>query len=775
MKRNKFSVILNTLLAIILIAIFGISFISGPIMMDATSATTYTKTINADNIVIRAQDGYIPNSTYDRIGLESPQDIVLDTIVEDGEEVEYAYILDKGTTSKPFLVMFKLTDIANETTAVTRISLTPLPYISSPTGLWMQTTTVNGVKRKEMYIADSGASYTETFNVNGIETKYTFTGLIYRVQFDLNTNQLLLNQYDIIHEPVEECPEIDASACAIDKAACSICAEGQYIMKTPAFGQTTEFKPVKVAVDTAGNIFIASTGTIAGMIELTYSGEFVSFFVVNTVKYNFLYQFIRKYGTEEQLNKIDYDNPESFYNVFIDNQDLVYSVTKNTTTVFDKYSTGGTSILENPVKFPSLQEKQLNLNDAYVTKDGLMFVAIDSGLIYVYAPDGQLIFFFGSTVKSSDTGVQSIVGFFQELTAIAVDKNNNIWTVDSSGAFLQTFSPTSYANSIYKAIISFNNHDYETSEEAWREVLTYDSLSVLANDGLGKAYYYSGDYQESLNYFRASKNRALYSNVFWELRNDYLQANLAVILIVLIVIILAIVIINYLFKNVKKLQAFKVKMSGIKENRVWKDFTVGFRLIKKPGDTFYELKVKRRGSFVVATIHYILAIIAIMLNTYSYALPFQYVTTNTLSGSTVFFATVAIMLAFVLCNYLVSAINNGEGTFMEIYKFTGYCMLPIIICLPLAVGVSYGLTLNEQVIISVLKVLGFGGTGILLVLGIIETHNYTFGQTVKNIILTIIFIVLLAIVIVVMVVMFDQIVSFLEVLWKEVKLRVGWY
>ena len=116
-----------------------------------------------------------------------------------------------------------------------------------------------------------------------------------------------------------------------------------------------------------------------------------------------------------------------------------------------------------------------------------------------------------------------------------------------------------------------------------------------------------------------------------------------------------------------------------------------------------------------------------------------------------------------------------QTSFLDIYKFTGYSLLPMIICLPLGVGISYGLTLNEEVVITLLKTIGFWGTGIYLVIGILETHNYTFGQTVKNILLTIIFMVLFIIICMVVVIMVDQIKTFIETIWKEVKLRVGWY
>ena len=99
----------------------------------------------------------------------------------------------------------------------------------------------------------------------------------------------------------------------------------------------------------------------------------------------------------------------------------------------------------------------------------------------------------------------------------------------------------------------------------------------------------------------------------------------------------------------------------------------------------------------------------------------------------------------------------------------------MIICLPIAVGVSYALTLNEQVILTILQALAFWGSGIILVIGILETHNYTFSQTVKNIILTVVFMVLFLIICVVVIVMLDQIKTLIETIWKEVKLRAGWY
>ena len=67
-----------------------------------------------------------------------------------------------------------------------------------------------------------------------------------------------------------------------------------------------------------------------------------------------------------------------------------------------------------------------------------------------------------------------------------------------------------------------------------------------------------------------------------ELRNDYLQENLANIMLVLIGVIAVLVGLRVAFKKVKKLSDFKAKVATIKKKRWFVDLFVGFRLIKKP-------------------------------------------------------------------------------------------------------------------------------------------------------------------------------------------------
>ena len=87
MEKTNFKSLLGVTFSLVMLVAATGPFTSQ--VVEATSATTYTRTINSDGIVIRCQDGYLPETTYDRIGLDAPQDMVTDVVIENGKEVGY--------------------------------------------------------------------------------------------------------------------------------------------------------------------------------------------------------------------------------------------------------------------------------------------------------------------------------------------------------------------------------------------------------------------------------------------------------------------------------------------------------------------------------------------------------------------------------------------------------------------------------------------------------------------------------------------------------------
>ena len=173
-----------------------------------------------------------------------------------------------------------------------------------------------------------------------------------------------------------------------------------------------------------------------------------------------------------------------------------------------------------------------SLTDVSVDDRGIIYASDTTGYITVYTKSGELIFDFGANVKNLD-----ISGLFSSLTTIATDNNNNIWTADGDKGYLQSFIPTDYAKTIYKALDEYENGEYAASLEDWSTVLRLNQMSVLAHNGVGKAYYNAEEYSDAMEHFEIAGNRNDYSNAFWEVRNEVIQNNLWWVMLIIFILI----------------------------------------------------------------------------------------------------------------------------------------------------------------------------------------------------------------------------------------------
>ena len=62
--------------------------------------------------------------------------------------------------------------------------------------------------------------------------------------------------------------------------------------------------------------------------------------------------------------------------------------------------------------------------------------------------------------------------------------------------------------------------------------------------------------------------------------------------------------------------------------------------------------------------------------------------------------------------------------------------------------------------------------GIYLFLGAMNTHDYTFRQTVKNLLLTLFFMLMAVVVAAILYLVWGQVFDFLETLWAELLYRI---
>ena len=228
----------------------------------------------------------------------------------------------------------------------------------------------------------------------------------------------------------------------------------------PIFGDTN-YEPSKVAVDKGGNIFIVSEGVNTGIIQLSYTGEFLGYFTSNKTRLTPQQAFLKAIYTKEQEEKSALLNtaPPTFSNIYVDETGTVYTTSMGKgDDLLKKHSTNGGNMFQNAVA------AHASLTDVSVDDRGIIYASDTTGYITVYTKSGELIFDFGANVKNLD-----ISGLFSSLTTIATDNNYNIWTADGDKGYLQSFIPTDYAKTIYKALDEYENGEYAAAEVAATE------------------------------------------------------------------------------------------------------------------------------------------------------------------------------------------------------------------------------------------------------------------------------------------------------------------
>ena len=531
--------------------------------------------------------------------------------------------------------------------------------------------------------------------------------------------------------------------------------------QVPAFGDTA-YEPSKVAVDESGNIYIIGEGVYNGVIQMSQSGEFLGFFAVNKADLSLFQKIQTLVFTREQLSRMLNRNPTTFANVMLDYRGIVYTVTlgQNEDPI-KKHKTNGSNMFADTVYGFT------DISDIWVDDNLLIYAASKRGYVDVYTPEGEWLFEFGSYVSNLD-----VAGLYSALSTLAVDQNGYIWTIDGIKGYLQSYAPTSYAQKVYEALQLYDGGHYEEALAVWDEVLAMNQMSVVAHDGIGKAYMSQYEFEDAMEHFEVAGNHKLYSEAFWELRNVWLQNYLKYFLIAAVLLYLVVVIAGKLDKEKKirsKKQEWKRKIMNSKGVG---DTLYGFQTARHPLDGYYDIRIGKKGTMLGASILYGVLFVVFMLFMLGKGFIYQYYDIQDLDIGSIVLGFFAFISLFVVCNYLVTSINDGEGSLKQVYMTVAYGSVPLIVSLLSITVLSYCVTTNEAFFLDVIMLIGCIWTVIAIFLGLQTVHNYTVKETIKGILITALFMFVVIVVILIITIMWEQVWKFLSTIGKELTQNV---
>ena len=539
------------------------------------------------------------------------------------------------------------------------------------------------------------------------------------------------------------------------------------------FGSQSEYKPKNVVVSSQKNIFVVGLGSYEGIMQFDKNGEFQGYFAANKRTLTAFERLQQLVLNEEQINSLSNKIPNAVFNIDINSNDLIYSVTQSgegsesnvdvqskTENSIKLHNMAGTNILS----VNKFMDDEWNFTDVAAGQNSNSVAVTKTGLIYEYDTDGNLLFSFGGrAVKNESYGLITVA------SAVAVDDKGIIYVLDSERGILQTFTPTDFATLTHKALYLMNKGKYSEAEKAWQEILKLNGMSKIAHVGYGRTLMRQQQYSKALEHFKFANDRDDYSECFWELRDIWISNNMVWLILGAVLLISAVLLKKKFTKKKHRGSALDIRENNATgAGRVAADMNFSFSMLSHPIDGYYYLKRGIFGSVLSASLIFAAALVMFLLDNTCQAFIFN--------GNPVSQSVAVLLILFFICalfwifgNYMVSTINDGEGSLKNIYILTAYSLVPYVVITPVKVLLTYVFTQNESFFISLMATAAIIWSAIILYVGLMNIHNYNFGETLKNVILTLFIMIIALAAIAIVYLIWTQLVQFFRELFTEVK------
>lgn len=527
---------------------------------------------------------------------------------------------------------------------------------------------------------------------------------------------------------------------------------------SPIYGQQNDFVPTKVAVDSSDSIYIIGEGSTSGVIQVNYAGEFVGYLGINTVALS-----LRKilYNFFVQDSELASSTPPSPTNLALGAKGSILTTNTNVRETFKRLNISGINTLFDTTVYPSV-----GLADIWMNNENYIYLIADSGEVYEYDSNGNMLFYF----NTNDTTLTQTLGLTSQAKGISIDSIGNLYILDKGYNSIQIYQRTVFVDLVHEAVTMYNDGKYVESKPIWEEIIRQNSSFALAHSALGSALAKEGDYKNALSEFYDAKDYKGYSDTFWEIRNVAIQDSLGIWVISLLGIYIALKVAGKVFRKSSIYDVYQEKKKKVLSRKLTSEVVYSLNVIKRPNDMFFGIKRYNSASYLSGFIVFSLFIVVYLINVYATGFLFREANLNNIIIQ--LSMVIGIFFLYVVVNYLVSTLNDGEGRFKDVLISTSYILVPFIIfTLPMTFLSNY-LTYNESFIFSFYHQIILGWTIILVVLSIKSVHNYTFWETVKNILIIIFGMFILILIGLLIYSFLGQLIEFVLSIIKEVIYRV---
>ena len=535
--------------------------------------------------------------------------------------------------------------------------------------------------------------------------------------------------------------------------------EGNYIKiiekpQSTIFEEGSIYKPIAVAVDDFGRLFVISSTTYQGVIVMDENSVFSGFIGAQKDTVNIFQAIMRRFQTQEQREQSAEITSKELNNIEIDKDGFLYVTTSsidpamqqsaikpgstdNDYAPVKKLNSSGEDIMKRNGFYPPSGEVSVAtaataeikgasvIVDAAVGPEGTWSI-IDQkrSKVFTYDDNGNLLFAFGD--KGDQVGnVAQVCGItYQGSKIILLDNQNDCFVV---------YRRTEYGDLLLNALKNDNDRKYNEAINDWTEILKRNNNYEIAYVQIGKALYRDGKYEESMQHYESIKETTEWSKSYAEIRKDWANKYFWIIPIIIVAVFILVVKFFAYARKVNARAALKIGRKSLREELIY-----AFHVIFHPFDGFWDLKHERRGSVRSATIILLVTVLAFFYRSVGYG----YVAKPNDADALSILGTVAAVIMplglFAVANWCFTTLFEGEGSLKDIYVACCYSLTPLPMFIILETVLSNFILKSETGIINLLYTVAMLWMGLLIFFGMMITHDYSIFKNIITLIATII-------------------------------------
>ena len=210
-------------------------------------------------------------------------------------------------------------------------------------------------------------------------------------------------------------------------------------------------------------------------------------------------------------------------------------------------------------------------------------------------------------------------------------------------------------------------------------------------------------------------------------------------------------------------------MKGLFSKDKWK---YAFYTVSHPMDAYYEIRHRDRGSVPVAVVLVMLFSFSFSINRMAASFVVNNVYPLSVNALTELVSVLMLYLLFCVGNWSITCLMEGEGRLRDIAIAVGYALTPIIVCYNIATIVSRFVAADEEAFYWVILIAGIAYGLLMMLMGIMQVHNYTLGKTLVTIFLTFVAMLIIIFVVLLFVDLITQVYSFFYSIYQELIFRI---